>query len=228
MKNDTKDACVKLKGTSRMVRTEIIPSIITDSQAELEKKIATIGKNAKTVQLDIMDGQFVRNKSLWFDFTLPKSTLRYEVQLLVKNPGRWITRYGAKVDRILFHLETTKSPHELIRLIKQKNKQVGVAITPETPVKDLVGVIDFVDQVTIMTVHPGRYGAKFLPKMLDKVRFLRGISKKVDIEVDGGINDKTILLARNAGANKFITGSYLQKQASIKEGIRKLRNLLRT
>ena len=99
-------------------------------------------------------------------------------------------------------------------------KKVGIAIKPSTRLSKIKKYLPLLDEVLILTVHPGKYGAKFHPKSLEKVKQLRRLMPKMDIEVDGGINDKHIILAEKAGANLFVSGSYLQKNP---KGIYKLR-----
>ena len=173
-------------------------------------------------QLDSMERKIVNNKSMMFDFKIPKGK-KYEAHLIVLNPKLWISKNYEKVDTIIFHLESTKNPEELIELIKSKKRKVGIAINPKTSIKKLEPFLDKVSMILILTVYPGKYGAKFLPKMLNKVKELRKLKPKLNIEVDGGINDKTIHKAFKSGANSFIIGSYLQKSKNPKESLKKLK-----
>ena len=96
-----------------------------------------------------------------------------------------------------------------IQLIKSFGKKVGVALNPSTPLDVIKYDLDNIDMVLIMTVNPGFGGQKFIPEMIQKIKDLRKINKNIDIEVDGGINDKTAKLVKEAGANVLVAGSYI-------------------
>lgn len=202
------------------MKKTVIPSIIAKSQKELNERISKI--NSKIYQLDFMDGKFVKNKSLMFDFKTLKEK-KYEAHLMVSNPRTWILRNWKKVDTIIFHFESVKNHGEIIKLIKSKKRKIGVAINPKTSVEKLKPILGKVSMVLVMTVNPGKYGSKFLPKTLEKVKELRKLKPRLNIEVDGGINDKTIHKAFKSGANSFIVGSYIQKSENPRETLKNLK-----
>lgn len=217
----------------------IVPSIIASSQKELDEMIIRVSPYVSLMQLDIMDGKFVRNKSLWFDFKVRRriknKRIRYEAHLMVKEPERWMKRHGPKVDTIIFPYESLQKKNkekekekilDLIKKIKNKKKKAGIAVNPETKAEKIFPYLMNLDQVVILTVHPGKYGAKFLPKMLKKVQEIRNLDKKIIIEVDGGINSQTIKGAAKAGANYFVSGSFVTKAENPKERIAELKNSL--
>jgi ribulose-phosphate 3-epimerase len=201
------------------MKKTIIPSIIAKSQKELEENTAKVAKYASAIQLDIMDGKFVRNRSLDFDFKLPKTRCKVEAQLMIKNPEKWIEKNWKKADIIIPSFEGCRNFDDVIELIHKKGKKAGIGINPETSVGKIRKYLGKVEQITVMTVHPGKYGAKFLPGVLKKVRQIRKLKPKLDIEVDGGINPETIKKAVKAGANKFVCGSYIQKAKDVKKAI---------
>lgn len=204
------------------MRNAIIPSIIANSQEELERRIKSV--NSNVYQLDVMDGQFVKNKSLIFDFKAPRSK-KYEAHLMVKNPESWIEKNWRKVDAIAFHFEAVKNPDKIIGLIKNKKRKVGLAINPGTKIGKIKIHLDEIDFVLVLTVQPGKYGSKFIPATLKKIRQIKKIKPKMEIEVDGGINDKTILKAKKAGANRFVVGSYIQNNSNPKKIFSKLKKI---
>jgi len=204
------------------MKMQVIPSIIANSQKELERRIGLV--NSNVYQLDIMDGKFVKNKSLMFDFKLSKNK-KYEAHLMIKNPEKWIEKNWRKVDSIVFHFEAVKNPDKLIGLIKGKRKKAGIAINPGTKISKIKIHLDEIDFILVMAVNPGKYGSKFMPKMLYKIKEIRKINPKMEIEVDGGINDKTILKAKKTGANRFIVGSYLQNSKNPKKAFAKLKKI---
>lgn len=207
---------------------KIIPAIIAKTQQELQDKINDVKDFVEIIQLDFMDGEFVANKSIDFDFKIPKSKCNYEAHLMIKNPKQWIINNYSKVDTILIHFESCKNPAEIITLVKNKNKKVGLVLNPETPVRLIIEFLNDLDQVLVMTVNPGFYGSPFLPNMLDKITLLRANKPDLDIEVDGGITNETIGLADKAGANLFVSGSYILKAENIKSAVENLKKLVIT
>ena len=105
-------------------------------------------------------------------------------------------------------------------------KRVGLVLNPETPVSRITHVLPYLDQVLIMTVNPGFYGSPFLPKMLKKVTALRTHYPTLDIEVDGGIPPETISMVYTAGANLFVSGSYIVKASDVRKSIENLNKQL--
>lgn len=207
------------------MKAAIIPAIIAESQDELSEKVKLVKAHAKLIQLDIMDGIFVQNKSLDFDFKLPRTGCKFEAHLMVKNPDKWVKDNWQKADIILIPIESCKNPWQLISFLKTHKKKVGFALNPETPLRKIKDFLDDIDRVLIMTVNPGFYGSKFLPETLEKVRQLGKLKPKMNIEVDGGINPETITMARSAGANLFVSGSYIMNSPNPKEAIENLQKL---
>jgi ribulose-phosphate 3-epimerase len=205
---------------------KVIPSIIAKSQKELVDKIERVWEFADNIHLDIMDGVFVSDVSLNFDFKLPQrgsldKNLFFEAHLMLQNPWKWIKQNWEKVDTILAPIESSKNHLEIINFLKGK-REFGFALNPETPLEEVVEYLDQIDRILIMTVNPGFYGSTFLPEVLEKVRDLRKLKPSLNIEVDGGINQKTIKLARNAGANLLVSGSYIMYSKDAKESFNNL------
>ncbi len=203
---------------------KIIPSVIAKSQKELDERINKVKNSSRTFHLDIMDGKFVKNRSLMFDFKFPKDK-RYVAHLMIKNPEKWINKNWRKADTIIFHLEPFKNEKEIeniIKLIKSKGRKVGLAINPKTSVEKIRPYLEQIDLVLIMTVNPGKYGSKFLPKTLKKIGQLRKMKRDIEVSVDGGINPRTIRSASGAGANTFVSGSYIQKSEDSRKALKEL------
>ena len=128
--------------------------------------------------------------------------------------------------KIIFHVEAKEDNGRIISAIKAMKKQVGIALNPPTPVSQILEWLPAVDTVLVMTVEPGRNGAPFIPGSLKKIKALRSRDKKVNIEVDGGIDPKTARKCRSAGANLFVVGSYLRNQ-DFKERYLELKKVVR-
>ena len=209
------------------MKVTIVPAVIAKTQEELDEILFKIKDSAQLLQLDVMDGKFVSNHSLDFDFKLQKGEYKFEAHLMIEAPEKWADKNWEKVDTIIAHFEAVKSPEEIIKSIKNRGKKIAFALNPETGVDKIRDYLDDIDQALIMTVNPGFYGSKFLPETLDKISKLRKLRPELDIEVDGGIKPDTIAQVYKAGANMFVSGSYLICSENIKERIEILKNKIR-
>ena len=204
----------------------VIPAIIAKNQEELDLGIKKVQNFSKIIQLDFMDGVFVPNHSIDFDFKIPKIDCFFEAHLMLKNPLDWIVKNFSKVDMILTHYEALSNPQKVIDFVRNEGKKIGFVLNPETSVDELFDYLDQLDQILIMTVNPGFYGSPFIPEIVNKISELREIAPKLDIEVDGGITDKTIDIVDEAGANMFVSGSYILKSKNIKQAFDRLNKIL--
>jgi len=203
----------------------IVPAIIVKSQSELDEMLGRIEGEAERVMLDLMDGRFVPNSSLEFDFELP-SGFEYEAHMMVMDPEGYIDRLEGRVQWAILHFETLDDPSGTIRRFKDRGFSVSLASNPDTSLEEVLPYLDDVDGVLVLTVNPGKYGAQFRPDALEKVRRLRDMGMSISIEVDGGINSETIVVARDAGADVFASGSFILKSDDAGERIRMLREAL--
>ncbi len=206
------------------MKYKIIPTIIANNQKEIDDLLLKYKPYFKHFQIDVMDGKFVKNKSNWFDFKLPKGNL-YEAHLMVDKPEDWIKKNYNKFDTLIANFEKVKNPNELIKFVKSKKKEIGFALNPETSLMHLMPYLKLIDVVLILTVHPGQYGAKFLPEILEKIEMLR-MDYKGNIEVDGHQDFINIQKCKKAGANLFAVGSYLKNTNNLKKSAQELKKLL--
>lgn len=209
-----------------MKNKKVIPAIIAKSQKEFKEKINKVKDFVDIIQLDFMDGKFVPNYSINFDFKIPASDCEFEAHLMIQDPLKWVEKHYMKVDTVLVHFESCKDPQKVIDIVKKKGKRIGFVLNPETTIDSIQNLLDDINQVLIMTVNPGFYGSPFLPEMIDKIKKLRKKYPNLDIEVDGGITDKTISLVNEAGANLFVSGSYIVKSDNIKKAIENLYTII--
>ena len=125
------------------------------------------------------------------------------------------------------HVETTKHLHRCIQQIKAEGMKAGVSLNPATPLCTVEEILPYVDMVLLMSVNPGFGGQSFIESTVPKIARLRKMiddaGLNVDIQVDGGINDKTAVLVKEAGATVLVAGSYVYGAQDVKAAIESLR-----
>lgn len=197
---------------------KIAPSMLASDFARLGAQVqaATEG-GADYIHLDVMDGHFVPN--ITFGPVVVKSirkysTLPFDVHLMIEKPERYVPNFvEAGANLLTVHVEACTHLHRVIDLIHGFKIGAGVAINPATPLVMLEEILPFVQQVNVMTVNPGFGGQEFVIEMLEKITRLRAMivtrGLDVDIEVDGGVDEKTAPQCVAAGANVLIAGTTL-------------------
>ncbi len=199
------------------MKIQIAPSVLSADFGKLTEEIAEIEQYCDRIHFDVMDGHFVPNIS----FGAPvmkwiKSSLPIDVHLMIEHPWKYFEDFvKAGGDLIIIHQEACEEDGEqfdlknVLGMIKKLGVKTGVSIKPGTSAGVLMNVLDLIDQVLVMTVEPGFGGQEFMVGMLPKIAELKEHGFKGDIGVDGGINDKTAKLCREAGANVLIAGNYI-------------------
>ena len=184
--------------------------------------------------VDVMDGHFVPN------LTFGEATIRalkkrfhltLDVHIMVSNPDLVAVRYlEAGVDRLSFPLESAMHHHKLLSEIRSHKKKAGVAINPGTSLSLLDPLYPYLDIVNVMSVNPGFGGQSFIEGSLKRIESIKsslrslGLEKSVQIEVDGGVSDKTAKSLESAGADVLIAGSYLYGASDKKAAVETLKN----
>jgi ribulose-phosphate 3-epimerase len=186
---------------------------------------------ADALHLDIMDPTFVPNMSFGpsiVDFCRKISPGFFRhVHLMMRRPDLYLETFAkAGAQTIQIHIEADCDVHHELRRIRELGARAGLVLNPETPVERLLPYLDEVDEILVMTVHPGHGGQKFISDCLPKVEWLSARRPSLDIMVDGGINAETAVLAAKAGANMFVAGSYLFAQKDMAAAVQDMKGRL--
>ncbi len=209
---------------------KIAPSILAANFEHLEEEVKSVEEaGADYIHVDVMDGKFVPNQTpglAMLQRSRATTNLIIDTHLMVENPKEWIEDFSSS-NIITFHVEAVKSEdvENLIQTIHERGIKVGIALKPNTKVKEVIPYLDHVDMVLIMTVEPGFGGQKLIGSTLKKVKRLRKMNSTLDIEVDGGINLKNIAKVKKMGANVIVAGTAIFGENNRKEVIGKLREL---
>ncbi|WP_053024674.1 ribulose-phosphate 3-epimerase [Staphylococcus haemolyticus] len=200
---------------------KIYPSLLSADFLNLENEIKALEEaQIDGLHFDVMDGQFVPNISIGIpilDSVRAITQLPIDVHLMIEQPEQYINTFAEHgADMISIHVEATQHIHRALQMIKNAGKKAGVVINPGTPVESLLPVLEIVDFVLVMTVNPGFGGQSFIEACAAKVKILKDLRQSLNlnfnIEVDGGINNETIKICADNGADMFVTGSYFFKQ----------------
>ena len=214
---------------------KISPSIISSRLEVLGEEIEKCDTaGADSYHLDVMDGHFVPNLTMGPDLISAvrrKTKKRLESHLMIERPDRYYRSFvEAGSDILLIHAECLVNFKKLRKDIADSGAEFGVVINPETPLSEALPLLPESRILLLMSVHPGFSGQKFINSTVDKIREARSYIEKngldTEIEVDGGINDKTGKLCADAGADILVSASYIFS-GNIQERIGILKNLKR-
>jgi len=211
---------------------KIAPSILAADFANLAQEIRAVEEaGADWLHIDVMDGHFVPNLTIGPPVvaSLRKVTgLPLDVHLMIEKPDNYLETFvQAGADLLTVHVETCPHLHRTLQCIHKLGKKAGVALNPATPLNFLEPILEEVDLILIMSVNPGFGGQEFIPQTLQRIqtvgKWIKKYSLKVDLEVDGGINENTLSQVVKAGANVFVAGSAIFGKNDYKKIIRQLR-----
>ena len=218
-----------------MTKKYIAPSILSADFSKLGDEIQSVeAAGADWIHVDVMDGHFVPNITigpLVVEAARRVTSLPLDVHLMIENPDRYIKDFAKAVaDLISVQVEACVHLNRTIQMIKELDRQAGVVLNPSTPLSSLEWIIEDVDFIMIMSVNPGFGGQKFIPNSLDRVKALREMIRERGlttlIEIDGGVNEKTIKNISDAGVDVFVAGSAIFKSPDYKKTIDRFRELI--
>lgn len=196
----------------------INPSVLSADFLNLEKSVReAVASGVEMLHADVMDGVYVPNISFGFDIIkkiVSVSSVPVDVHMMTTCPGKYVdTLKEAGAYSVTIHSDTGDvcSRRDTLARIRALGMRSAVALKPAFPAESIADVIDLCDMVLVMTVEPGFGGQKFKAEMLPKIRDLRRLAERagvdVSIQVDGGINEDSISLCAEAGADNFVVGT---------------------
>lgn len=209
---------------------EIIPSILATTEEEFRKLLMMLETHVERVHLDIGDGDFVPTKTIsgYEELIKMDTKVKFDVHLMVSRPeDQMYFWYKTKADRFLIHAETDHGHGNLIDQIHLNGRQAGLVLNPETQVDKIAELIESIDFVQFMTVHPGFYGGEFVESVVDKILEFHGQYPNTPIFVDGGVNLETASRLVAVGAATLVVGSYIVESQDVGkaiEGLNKISN----
>ena len=212
-----------------MKKVGILPSLLAADFARLGDEILRAeASGADALHLDIMDPHFVPNISFGPDVVALARRIApgfyRNVHLMMSRPDLYREKFAAAGAQTLqIHVEADCDLHVELRRIRDLGLRNAIVLNPETPVERVVPYLGEVDEVLVMTVHPGYGGQKFIAECMPKVERLRSLLPDTDIMVDGGINGETAVVAVKAGANLLVAGSHLFRQKDMRKAVDDMR-----
>lgn len=213
----------------------LAPSILSSNFSNLAQQIRLVEiGGADWIHCDIMDGKFVPNISFGpvIVEAVKKSThLPIDVHLMIEEPDKFISDFiKAGADYISVHVEEVIHLNRTINYIKDLGAKAGVVINPATPVDSIRDIAEYVNLVLLMSVNPGFGGQRFISNSISRIKQIFELRNELNgnflIEVDGGINNKTISEIKDAGCDVFVAGSAIFHSENITAATAELKNLI--
>ncbi len=213
----------------------IAPSILSADFSKLGEEIKAVeAAGADWIHIDVMDGHFVPNITMGpivVEAAKRSTSLPLDVHLMIENPDRYIADFAkAGANLISVQVEACLHLNRTVQMIKEAGARPGVVLNPSTPLSALEWILEYVDFILIMSVNPGFGGQSFIENSLDKIKTLRRIIRERGlsalIQVDGGVNEKTIQEVSLAGADVFVAGSAIFGSGDYKKTISTFRKLM--
>ena len=210
---------------------QILPSLLQCDFGDLKGEVDQLAAaNVKALHLDVMDGHFVPNLTYGMPIVSGlrgQTDMPLDVHLMITNPQQYIEQFfEAGADMITIHVEAVDDPTPLLKQIRELGAASGLALNPDTAVEAVKPYLDDCDLVLPMSVNAGFGGQKFNPVALEKLRELRTLKPDLILQVDGGVNLETIRQCADAGADLFVVGSAIFKQANYQVALDQMYKLL--
>lgn len=217
------------------MKTHIIPAILAKNEKDFEQKLRFVAGYSGIVQIDMMDGVFVKNKTFYNikNIKAIRVPVTYELHMMIQYPEKVLDEWlkYTKVSRVIIHYEAFHKRkieiYDILGRIKKARKEVGIAINPNTTISKVLEFLPTLDQLLVMGVQPGWSGQKFQDKVLGKIKEIRKHYPKLHIAVDGGVNEGNYKKIIDAGANILNSASmflaYQEKPQDLKKLLKEIR-----
>lgn len=216
-----------------MQKLKVSPSILSGDFANMQKCVELTEKwGADYIHCDVMDGVFVKN--ITFGMPMVKAIKKYtnlplDVHLMIVSPEKYVDEFiKAGADIIVFHPDVCSDIRGTLRHIKKQGVKAGLAINPDIDVYSIKEYLDDIDTILLMSVFPGFGGQKFIDSVLEKIEITKKMieGRKIEIEIDGGVNRENYKEIAKKGVDSFVAGSAVYKDQNPEEVIRLLQNAL--
>lgn len=211
-----------------MEHIKIIPGILEKNLLEIKRKISLVEGLVDLVQIDLIDGKFAPNTTFLDVAELEKILTPCEIELHIQanNPELFLPKNTFPVKKVIVHLESATFDRNLLEEIKARNLELGVALNPETEIYEVEPFFEYMDTIQFMTVHSGFQGRQLIKSVLEKIKFFNEMKTGIPVEVDGGVNDKTIKLIAETGATLIEAGFFVFQNDAVSDNLSKLEKAL--
>ncbi len=210
------------------MKNKIIPTVFAKNKKQFRKRLKKLLELKRDLQIDFMDGKFVKAKGIKISDIpdLKKYSMIFEAHLMAFNPSFYVKELKNKgFKKVIFHYESVNDKDKalgLIFYIHTHGMKAIIAINQETDIDKIKDILNYVDGVLLMGVHPGKENQKFISSVYMKIRRLRKINRKIVIQIDGGINLKVAEKLRRLKVNAINTGSFISEAENPKEALKEL------
>lgn len=210
---------------------KIIPTIFAKNKKEFDERFQKLFPVSNNLQIDIMDGKFVKSKSIKIGQipNLKKYKNNFEAHLMTQKPEKYTHKLKQKgFKKIIFHYESLinhKQAEKIIQKINNANLEAFIAINPETQIEHILPFTKKIEGILFMGVHPGKEHQSFIPQVYKKIQQLKKLNPKIKIQVDGGVNFSVARRLSTLGVNAINSGSFIAKARNPKEVFKKLSSI---
>ncbi len=215
------------------MKPQIIPAVLSPNLTQLKKEVKIIKDFSSLIQIDIADGAFVPNKTLELKEILDLNiltTLSLEFHLMVKKPFKLLennlNKEILKKSRVYCHFETIKNETNLSKKITFFPFEIGLAINPETQIKEFKNFTKYFNHFLFLSVNPGFQGQQLITEVLDKIKQFKNQYKNKIVEIDGGVNEDNLIQILQTNVDLIAVGSYLIKNQNPKQAYEKLNGII--
>lgn len=206
---------------------EVIPAILTDSSIKFKELVRKLEPYTSRIHIDIADGGFVPNKTVtgYDELREIEAGVKFDIHLMVENPEEHLKEWlHTHADRFIIHAESKGNLATLADELHTNHRKVGLAFNPETDLGKFKELINKVDLVQFMTIHPGFQGQQFLKEVVDKIGIFHKENPAIIIMSDGSTTPETAPQLIQAGVSILVSGSYIIKSQSFEKAIEELKN----